>query len=289
MEKWALSSGFGFCNVPMDDVDEYLRKNLAFHRELGFASVNFGYRVIDAMGEKMPTHIERALEASAETGVRFGVAHLPFVSQKDGLPEGDAFTKRVYRCIDAFKMAGVDYAVVHPNSTTLPLSEYDPVKEYDNVMGHLAPFVEYGNKVGLSIVIENMRVVHQNCPVHRFGAGPEELCKIADELGIGICWDTGHAHITGLTQSEALSYVGGRLKMLHLNDNFAGDDVHLVPFVGNIDWQDVVKGLLSVGFEGYLNFEVGFSKLTAEMRPLQGAMTAAAGRELQRMLDSASQ
>jgi sugar phosphate isomerase/epimerase len=240
----------------MDDVDEYLRKNLAFHRELGFASVNFGYRVIDAMGENMPTHIERALQSSAETGVRYGVAHLPFVSQTVGLPDDDSFVKRMRRCIDAYKMAGVEYAVVHPNSTTLPLTEYDPVKEYDNVMGHLAPFVEYGNRVGLSIVIENMRVVHGDCPVHRFGAGPEELCKVADELGIGICWDTGHAHITGLTQSEAITYVGDRLKMLHLNDNFAGDDVHLVPFVGTVDWQDVAFGMRCSDFSGILDVEV---------------------------------
>ena len=261
MEKWALSSGFGFCDVPMEDVDEYLRKNLAFHRELGFASVNFGYRVIDAMGENMPTHIERALQASAETGVRFGVAHLPFVSQTVGLPDGDAFTKRMRRCIDAFKMAGVDFAVVHPNSTTLALTEYDPIKEYDNVMGHLAPFVEYGNKVGLSIVIENMRVVHQNYPVHRFGAGPEELCKIADELGIGICWDTGH-ELCYNHGEDMMALYGGKLLCTHINDNlgirdFEGritwhDDLHLLPFDGITDWQSIADRLNRCGFSGPL-------------------------------------
>ena len=284
MKELELSVGFGLHVHPIEDIDEYIRKGLELHRELGFASVNLSYAQIDAMGEDYPIHMERAMQASKEMGVRFGVAHLPYVTQTVGVPQGDTFERRMLRTMDAFAMAGVDYAVAHPNSVTQPLEGYDGMAEYDNVMGHLAPFVEHANKVGLNVVIENMRVVHQDYPVHRFGAAPDELCRVADALGIGICWDTGHAHITGLKQSEALSVVGSRLKVLHLNDNFAGDDIHLAPFCGTVDWTDTMQGISALGFDGYLNFEVASGRMPADVRKSFGRHLTAIGQELMKLM-----
>lgn len=78
--------------------------------------------------------------------------------------------------------------------------------------------------------------------------------------------DFGHAHINGLKQSEALAYVGSRLKVLHVNDNFAGDDIHLPPFVGKVDWQDAMQGLSEVGFKGLLNYEISTAGKPAGVR-----------------------
>lgn len=280
MKQLELSSAINFHLCPTDDIDEFIRIGLDLHRELGFASVNLSYAQIDAMGENYEKHIDTAAKMAKERGLRYGMAHLPYVAQRNGLPQGDEFYKRVCRCIDAFKLAGVDYAVVHPNSTTVPLAELDPVKEYDNVMGHLAPFVEYGNKVGLSIVVENMRMVHGSAPMHRYCGTPDELCKVADALGVGICWDTGHANIVGLTQSEAIKYIGDRLKVLHLNDNFGGEDIHLAPFCGTVDWADTMQGLSDIGFDGYLNFEVSTARMPGAVRKAIGAYLVAAGKEL---------
>ncbi len=284
MKQLGLSSAFVFHIDPVDDIDAFIRRGLELHRELGFAAVNLSYTQVDAMGENFREQMETAVQAARLAGVRYGVAHLPFVAQKVGVPQGDAFNARMLRCIEAFGIAGVDYAVVHPNSTTRPLEGYDPTAEYDNVMAHLSPFVEYANKLGVNIVIENMRVVHGSVPAHRYCADPEELCKVADTLGIGVCWDTGHANIVGLQQSEAIAYVGSRLKMLHLNDNFAEDDIHIAPFCGNIDWADTMQALTKIGYEGYLNFEVSPGRMNDALRASFGRHLAAVGQELMKLM-----
>ena len=67
-------------------------------------------------------------------------------------------------------------------------------------------------------------------------------------------------------QSEALAYVGKRLKVLHVNDNLGADDDHIAPFMGNVDWVDAMYGLALAGFDGPLNYEVGASRIPTELR-----------------------
>ena len=62
----------------------------------------------------------------------------------------------------------------------------------------------------------------------------------------------------GLRQSRALRAMGKRLKVLHINDNHAGfRDEHVLPYMGDIDWDDVVQGLTDIGYDGALNYETG--------------------------------
>lgn len=197
----------------------------------------------------------------------------------------EAFNKSVHKAIDAAKLLGVDYAVLHPNTTTVPLAEFDAQAHYDGVMAHLAPFAEHAQRIGLSLCVENMRLVHESYPIHRYCGDPEELCAIADALGIGVCWDTGHAHINCLKQSEALSYVGSRLKMLHINDNFGGDDIHLAPFMGTVDWPDVMQGLRAIGYRGLLNYEISTAGLPACTRASFGAYLRSAAEQLRELME----
>ena len=111
-----------------------------------------------------------------------------------------------------------------------------------------------------------MRVIPTFVASHRYAQMPDELCDVADALGIGCCWDFGHANISGIKQSEGLAYVGKRLKVLHINDNFGIGDDHVPPFIGNIDWKDAMRGMYEIGFDGLLNFEVATAKIPTELR-----------------------
>ena len=146
------------------------------------------------------------------------------------------------------------------------MKKYNRQVEYDRVMDNLGPYAEHAAKVGLNIVVENMRLEPGIRQTHRYGQDADELVEVADALGIGICWDFGHANISGVKQSEGLSYVGKRLKVVHINDNAAVDDEHLAPFMGNVDWRDAMHGLALTGFDGVMNFELGATKLPAVAR-----------------------
>ena len=81
--------------------------------------------------------------------------------------------------------------------------------------------------------------------------------------------------------------MGSRLRMVHLNDNFREDDIHLAPFLENADWQGVAAGLRAVGYRGSLNLEVTCNRFPEEMQPAYLACMAAAARRLERMMGEA--
>ena len=201
-----------FCSK--DDVSEYIRQGMSFQKNMGFDAADFNMRLIETLGACWKPCIEQAIADSQEIGLRFEVCHLPYGVKVGGTSEEVApFDAKMHYAIDAAACLGVDYAVLHPNTITVPLENFERRAQYDSVMTHLAPYVEHASKVGVNIVVENMRMVPKPFPVHRYCQEPEELCEIADALGVGICWDFGHAHINRQKQSEALAYIGSRLKV----------------------------------------------------------------------------
>ena len=262
MKKLRVSSRLNLHSYPQTDINEYIRQGLLFQKRMGFDAVDLSMFCVDEMGERWEEGIDKVLADMEEIGIRSEICHLPYGVQIDGTPEEVApFNELVHNCIEAAKRLGVSYATVHPNTITIPRLRFDRKAQYDSVMAHLAPFVEHGNRIGVNIVVENMLMVPQIVPFHRYCAEPDELCDIADALGVGVCWDFGHAHINGIRQSEALKYVGSRLRMLHVNDNFAWADDHIPPFVGNIDWVDAMQGLSAIGYDGLLNYEIDATRI----------------------------
>lgn len=267
MKKLRICSTNNLHSCSKDDVSEYIRQGLSFQKIMGFDAADFNMRLIETLGACWKPCIEQAIADSQEIGLRFEVCHLPYGVKVGGTSEEVAtFDAKMHYAIDAAACLGVDYAVVHPNTITVPLENFERRAQYDSVMTHLAPYVEHASKVGVNIVVENMRMVPKSFPVHRYCQEPEELCEIADALGVGVCWDFGHAHINRQKQSEALAYIGSRLKVLHVNDNTAYGDDHLPPFCGTIDWKDVMKGLKNIGFHGLFNYEIRTHNMPASIR-----------------------
>ena len=257
MEKHIISAGIAFHDWRDDAIENFAAAFEAL-AEIGFQGVDFTTMHLDHTVKDREEGLRKVEELAKKNGLQFAQCHLPFVAQSVGTPD-ESFKQVVFDGLDAAKALGIQYAVMHPNSASVPLESFDRTAQYDRVMTYFAPFVEYANKIGVDMVIENMRSLKTGAPVHRYCSNPDELCDIADACGIGVCWDTGHANISGLCQSEAIRYVGDRLKVLHLNDNDGIGDVHYVPYMGNVNWKDVMAGLKSIGFAGAINFEVACS------------------------------
>ena len=281
--KHIISSGTSF-HTSCADVLKNIGEGFSVLAQCGFQGIDFTTMMLKNVQEDRESVYQKVAELAKENGLVFAQSHLPFIPQKDGVPDRDAFYQEVCQALDATKALGISYAVMHPNSASVPLATYDKVAEYDNVMNYFAPFVEYANKIGVNMVVENMRSVQKGTPSHRYCSSPDELCDIADACGIGVCWDTGHANITGLCQSEAIAYVGDRLKVIHLNDNVGDDDVHYVPFMGTVDWADVMAGLKTIQFAGAINFEVACWKIPFQARAAMGKYVCETGEYFRTLL-----
>ena len=91
------------------------------------------------------------------------------------------------------------------------------------------------------------------------------LAHYKGRSSVGFCWDTGHELCYNHSQ-DLLALYGDQLICTHLNDNlgikdFSGqisvtDDLHLLPFDGIADWNDIVDRLNRCGFDGILTFEM---------------------------------
>lgn len=267
MKDLTISSSLSLHKHSKENISEYVRAGLEFHKKMGFEAANLDLEknLFDADGWQ--PYIENALKDSKEIGVDIKIAHLPFTAsgQKDN-EYLTMFNKKMFRAIDGATILGVDHAVLHPIVPTLNMKQYDAKEQRELVLTNLAPVVEYANKKGLDVVVENMRITPHFVASHRFCQTVEELCDIADTLGIGVCWDFGHANISGIKQSEGLAYIGKRLKVIHINDNNAFEDDHLLPFMGNIDWHDAMHGLALAEFDGLFNYEIATGRLPAAVR-----------------------
>lgn len=287
MKQMRVSCGLVMHAYPKDDAYEFLREGLDFHKRIGFdagdVSLNF---FSNLAGDQLEDVVERGLAYSQKIGMPIELAHLPFSSRggKNTCEDKEHFNRRMHRSIDCAKMLGVKCAVMHPDVSVLPLEEYDEKVQHDLVMKLLTPFVEHAEKIGLTVVVENMLMPKQPYPAHRYCMLPDELCKVADALGVGVCWDFGHAHIAGVKQSEGLACIGKRLQMLHVNDNHGTQDVHLAPWQGNIDWADAMQGLSAIGFEGLLNYELIVMHQPAAVRDDSARYALNAARELMKLM-----
>lgn len=268
MKKLKISSPLNLHCASKENISDYIKAGLEFHRDAGFENADFGMGMLDLLSDGWKRDAENAVKYSEETGVSLDICHLPFIG--GGGKKDEEFYRifdiKMHNAIDAAVILGAKNAVMHPTSPTVPLKSFNRAEAFDAVMAHLAPYVEHANKVGLNVVVENMRVIPAMRLSHRYCQDPDELCDVADALGIGVCWDFGHANISGLKQSESLEYVGKRLKVIHVNDNSGIDDDHVAPFMGNVDWKDAMRGLAIAEYEGVFNFELATGRIPTAAR-----------------------
>jgi sugar phosphate isomerase/epimerase len=75
-----------------------------------------------------------------------------------------------------------------------------------------------------------------------------------EATNVGVCVDTGHAHMSHDAGREPvpnyLERYAGQLVHVHLHDNHGVSDEHLIPGEGTIDWPRVVRTLGEIGFDG---------------------------------------
>lgn len=108
----------------------------------------------------------------------------------------------------------------------------------------LLPFAKKG---GITICVENLP-----CRKEHSFSNIYELKKLIQEFrdpNVKACFDTGHSHYTGESIYECITVFGENLATLHVHDTVKGDDRHLIPFQGEIDWEKFIKGLNDVKYK----------------------------------------
>lgn len=247
-----------------------LPETVQFLREVGFTCMDVGLARFTAhddflWADNWQEQTEQVAQLAKDLGVTFYQGHSPFVKGSvlatlKTQEELDEYKEYFRRSVLAAGMLGVKWLVVHP--LNCPEENFERKATLGINHDFWDPFVELAGKNGVGIAFENQLPYLDRKYGFRYCCHYEDLCELIDSYNdpklVGACWDTGHANQSQLNQYRALKTVGSRLQVLHLNDNHYGNkDEHLLPWMGQINWDDVIRALVEIDYPGTLNYETG--------------------------------
>ena len=75
---------------------------------------------------------------------------------------------------------------------------------------------------------------------------------------LGICLDTGHAHVNGEDLAQVVHACRDIPLHIHIDDNRGDSDAHMIPGEGSINYEPFVQALQAIHYQGFVSAELGF-------------------------------
>ena len=154
--------------------------------------------------------------------------------------------------IECTAEAGGEICVIHPDC-------FKTAEENAEMYAELLPFAKSCN---VKIATENMwdwdNVKNESCfAACATGEDFKKHIDIINDDYFVACLDLGHAEMRGSGDGAVnmIRTLGHRLKALHIHDNDRHHDNHQIPFSMNVNFEEIVKALKEVGYNGYFTLE----------------------------------
>jgi len=183
-----------------------------------------------------------------ENGIPGPSLHLPFIEHAGPFdkkwisvlePERrhrEAAMDEIKRALELADHVALAYVVMHLGN---PKDDFNPVA-FDYAYAAISQIRAFA---GVEVMIEN--IPNQISTMERL----EEFKRVSDVEGVGICYDTGHGHLQGIT--------GGfeHARTTHVHDNHGEKDEHLWPFEGTLVWPALLEKFVAAKYQGPFIFE----------------------------------
>ncbi len=191
-------------------------------------------------------------------GLTVNSCHLPFRYDYLDLenPENLAKHKMSCRALLAAERMGAKWAVMHVDKRSK-----DPDTAIENTVTYVKRLYADTGVKEITITVENSSHRELRVPMESY-----DRLK-AEGYRVGFCLDVGHCHTNPGRYGEcesvphAIRILGDRIKMLHLHDNEGDFDMHTAPFCGTLPWEETMRALKEVGYQGVFNYEIAWSKI----------------------------
>lgn len=271
-------------------------EGLRLIRDAGFDCVDMSYywtaEGSELLGEGYCEYARGLRKHLDAIGLECNQAHAPF-----DLRYGEEFDcanpryRAIVRSIESASILGAKAIIVHsiwhPADGRIVFDREYNLKFYQSLL----PFCE---KFGICVAVENLFAHDKKRKYHAGLLGtPAELLAFIRDLNspyfVG-CVDVGHAALTGNEPEDFLRGMDETLlKAVHVQDGDFLADRHVLPFLGDFRWAEIMKALKEKHYEGELTFEIfkylsGFPK---EMLPEALRLAERCGRYLISLFDRA--
>jgi len=220
---------------------------------MGFDFVELAIDPPEATPEKLLANRDSILGALSAHGMG-AIAHLPCFVRTADLYDSIRLASRmeVFKAIDALPELGIRIANLHPSYVSRMARH---MGDYGRRLGieFLKSALERAEENGVEITIENM------CPSDGWLSEPEEFEEVLRAFPrAGLTLDLGHANLLAPRNRsmEFLRRFAGRIRHLHVHDNFGLSDEHLPPLCGNVDFAGIFSAIKQSGYDGTMTLEV---------------------------------
>lgn len=197
------------------------------------------------------TRLRDVARIFADRGVRLRSVHAPF-GKEHNLSSPDPGIRRatveehillLRRCA----AAGVFCIVVHAGTDETTDREADAVAWAIESLQMLAPVAE---GTGVRMALENLPPGYLGCDGNQL----LEMITTINSPALGICYDSGHAHMNG-AMAKTFELLKDYVITFHIHDNNGKRDLHYQPPYGTIDWEAFVRIFRTMHFEDAVTVE----------------------------------
>ena len=140
----------------------------------------------------------------------------------------------IKRAVEVAEIMPFRFLVQHVGKT----DEYEDPRKFEWALSGIEHLRAFCRQLGVTLLVEN---------TPNDLATPERLKELLKALhypDLGICFDTGHAHMMSSVH-QAFRVLEDRIRSTHVHDNHRDRDAHLWPGQGNIDWNETMQVLRS--------------------------------------------
>ncbi len=175
--------------------------------------------------------VHKLMIALSVSGVRVHSVHAPFGPDFDISSLDDAVHETgVDKLIESIELAnvlGAGNVILHASHKIVGSVN----GRFERARGVLRELSLVARDTGLLLALENL-------PPGYVGHTPDEVFALLDgceKTGVGVCFDTGHANLSGRFVEFARALLP-RSVTVHVHDNDGTEDQHRFPGAGSIDW-----------------------------------------------------
>ena len=257
-----LKIGAGFEGYTEDGNTDFKESALKM-KEHGYDCINYDFANPTCfwnVGEEEEVLLaaKRIKEQAKEVGIELYQSHGLWPTDDSTEEKRLANIQTYIREIKVCAAMGCKRLVVHP---CMPGGwGRDTDDSFDLNIRMVNALLPYLKEYDVILCIENMPFTNN------LGANVKSVKKIVSTINdpyCRICLDTGHANNMEEDIYESVKLIGKDLEALHVHDDVVGDR-HLIPYQGRIKWDDFLKGLKEVKYQGCFMLETAISKRMPE-------------------------
>jgi sugar phosphate isomerase/epimerase len=151
----------------------------------------------------------------------------------------------IKRAIEVAEYAPFRFLVQHIGRS----DEADDPRKFEAALSSIEHLRAFARQLGVSLLVEN--IPNDLSTPERL----QELLRALHYPDLGICFDTGHAHLMSSVH-QAFGVLQDRILSTHVHDNQRDRDSHLWPGAGTIDWNQTMQSLQSAPHAPALLMEI---------------------------------